>query len=363
MTSYIVESSLLRENLKNLKKRAGKTPIWAVLKGNGYGLGLESMAQLCAQAGIDRFCVTELDDVRRLRQAGYREARILMLRPTTDVDEIHELLTLGAIFTVSSQDDATLLSGVAAQRGEIAEVHVKIDTGMGRYGFLPDETDKILPVFAYMDSLAVSGIYSHFSCAFCNKKQTRAAYLAFQSVLRTIHEAGFETGEAHICNSAGLLRFPDYKLDGVRVGSAILGRLSFRGSYGLRRVGYCQSRVDELRWLPRGHSCGYGAGFRAKHPTRIAVLPVGWYHGFGCEMGHDLFRPRDQLRAAASALKGLFFRRAYYVTLNGKRCKVLGHIGMLHTVIDVTNVPCSIGDTAIFDINPLLLKGMPVVFQ
>ena len=363
MKAYIVDSSIIRENLKNLKKRAGGTPIWAVLKGDGYGLGLEPMAALCADAGIDRFCVTELDDVRRLREAGYKDAHILMLRPTTDVDEIHQLLDLGAIFTVSSQDDATVLSGVAAQRGAIAEVHIKIDTGMGRYGFLPTELDKILPVFAYMDSLAVSGVYSHFSCAFCSQKQTRAAYLAFTSVLRAIVDAGYETGETHICNSAGLLRFPEYKLGGVRIGSAILGRLSFKGSYGLRRVGYCQARVDEVRWLPKGHTCGYGAGWKARHPTRIAVLPVGWYHGFGCEMGHDLFRPRDQLRATASAIKGLVFKKAYYVTLNGKRCKVLGHIGMLHTVVDVTNVPCAVGDTAIFDINPIMCKGMPVVFQ
>ena len=70
-----------------------------------------------------------------------------------------------------------------------------------------------------------------------------------------------------------------------------------------------------------------------------------------------------QLRAAASALKGLIFRKSYSVTLNGKRCKVLGHIGMLHTVVDVTNVSCAIGDTAIFDINPIMLKGMRVQFQ
>ncbi len=363
MKTYLVESSILRENLKNLLKRAGDTPLWAVLKGDGYGLGLAPMAALCAEMGVNRFCVTELEDVRRLRQTGYQDARILMLRPTTDVDEIHQLLDLHAIFTVSSQDDATVLSGVAAQRGETAEAHIKIDTGMGRYGFLPTELDKLLPIFAYMDALTITGVYSHFSCAFCSKKQTRMAYLAFTSVLKAIADAGYKTGEAHICNSAGLLRFPEYRLGGVRVGSAILGRLSFKGSYGLRRVGYCQARVDELRWLPKGHACGYGAGWRAKRPTRIAVLPVGWYHGFGCEMGRDLFRPRDQLRAAASALKGLIFKKAYYVTLNGKRCKVLGHIGMLHTVVDVTNVTCSLGDTATLDINPLLLKGVPVVFQ
>lgn len=362
MKQYVVETALVRENLDNLKKRAGEAPLWAVLKGNGYGLGLAPMAKLCQEAGIDRFCVTEVSEVRTLRELS-QSARILMLRPTTDVDEIRELLALDAIFTVSSQDDATLLSGIAAQQGIVADVHIKIDTGMGRYGFLPQEIDKILPIYAYMDTLAVTGIYSHFSCAFCSKKATRAAYVAFTSVCRAIVDAGYETGEAHICNSAALLRFPKYALSGVRVGSAILGRLSFKGNYGLRRVGYGRARVDEIRWLPKGHTCGYGAGWKAKRPTRVAVLGIGWYHGFGCQMGNDLFRTRDQLRKALSAIKGLVFKKSYSVILGGKRCKVLGHIGMLHTVIDVTNVKCAIGDYAQLDINPTMLKDVPVVFE
>ncbi len=363
MKAYIVETALLRENLKNLKKRAGDAAVWAVLKGDGYGLGLVPMAKLCLDAGIDRFCVTEPGDVRRLREAAGDAVQILMLRPTIDADELRELLALDAIFTISSLDDAAVLRGVAAQQNKTANVHIKIDTGMGRYGFLPTESDKILSVYAYMDTLHVTGIYSHFSCAFCSKKQTHLAASAFKGVLRAVREAGFEPGEAHICNSAGLLRFPDYRMDGVRVGSAILGRLSCKGNYGLRRVGYCQASVGELRWLPKGHTCGYGAGWKARRPTRIAVLPVGWYHGFGCRMGDDLFRPRDQLRRVMSALKGLIFKQSYYVTLGGKRCKVLGHIGMLHTVVDVTNISCALGDTAVLDINPLLVKGLPIVFQ
>ena len=186
---------------------------------------------------------------------------------------------------------------------------------------------------------------------------------AFDGVLQAIKKAGYETGTPHICNSAGLLRFPDLAMGGVRIGSAILGRLSFKGSYGLKRVGVCEAAIGEIRWLPKGHTCGYGAAWKAKHPTRIAIVPVGWYHGFGCEMGHDVFRTRDQLRAALSALAGIFRRKAYYVMLGTQRCKVLGHIGMLHTVIDVTKVKCALGDRVQMNINPLMLKGMDVVFR
>ena len=164
-------------------------------------------------------------------------------------------------------------------------------------------------------------------------------------------------------NSAGLLKYPEYAMDGVRVGSAILGRVCVRGNWGLTRVGECQASVEELRWLPKGHSCGYGAGWTAKRPTRVAVFSVGWYHGFGVEMGNDLFRVRDCLRGMARNLKQLLFRRHIYVTINGKKCRVLGHIGMLHTCVDVTDIPCAIGDPAVFDLKPLLLKGIEVVYR
>ena len=168
---------------------------------------------------------------------------------------------------------------------------------------------------------------------------------------------------AHMLNSAGLLKYPEYAMDGVRVGSAILGRVSVRGNWGLAHIGECQATIEELRWLPKGHSCGYGAGWTAKKPTRVAVFSVGWYHGFGVEMGNDLFRFRDCLRGVLRNLKQMVFKKHIYVTVNGKKCRVLGHIGMLHTCVDVTKLPCAVGDTAVFDIKPLLLKGIEVVYR
>ena len=286
-----------------------------------------------------------------------------MLRPTSEQDELRQLLQLGAILTVSSQNDAAVLNGVAQELGVQAEVHVKIDTGMGRYGFLPDELDQLLPIFRYMPGLHVTGIYTHLHSAFCSQKATIAQAEAFQGVLDQLHAADCETGMAHMLNSAGLLKYPQYAMDGVRVGSAILGRVSVRGNFGLTRIGECQATVEELRWLPKGHSCGYGAGWTAKKPTRVAVFSVGWYHGFGVEMGNDLFRFRDCLRGVLRNLRQMIFRKHITVTVNGKKCRVLGHIGMLHTCVDVTNVPCAVGDPAVFDLKPLLLKGIEVVYR
>lgn len=363
MKAYVVEKEALSHNIELLQKMANGVPIWAVLKGNGYGIGVLPLARHLAEAGIDHFCVTEVREAELLRENGFEDDSILMLRSTGDPAELNRLMDLRVILTIGSWETACAINAIAAERADVVEAHLKIDTGMGRYGFLPEEMDKILSVYSYMDHISVTGIYTHLHSAFCNKKQTLQQADIFQGILKAITSAGLETGLAHISNSAALLRFPELTMGGVRIGSALLGRLSFKGGYGLKRIGYCEATVEELRWLPKGHTCGYGAAWTARRPTRVAVLSVGWYHGFGCEMGNDIFRPRDCLRKIFSGLKGLIIHRSIYVTVNGKRCRVLGHIGMLHTVCDVTSISCSLGDKAVVNINPLMLKGMDVVWR
>ncbi len=360
MKKYIVEKEAVVHNLDVLLKKAGEVPLWAVLKGDGYGLGLVPMAQLCLQAGVNHFAVTEVSEAETLRQMA-PQAQILLLRPTTDEAELSRLLAADVILTIGSVQDAAALNALAVQRNCVAAVHVKIDTGMGRYGFLPADLPDILSVYRCHDHLAVTGIYTHFPCAFCSRKATFAQADQFEKTIISIAEAGIEPGAVHCCNSNAFLRFPELKMDGVRIGSALLGRVSVKK--GLRRVGRCEVTVEQLRWLPKGHTTGYGSAWRAKRPTRIAVLPVGWYHGFAAEYGNDIFRFRDCLRQIFGALKCMIFKKKIYVTVNGKSCPVLGHVGMLHTVCDVTKINCQPGDLAVLEINPLLLRGMDVEFR
>ena len=355
-----METAAVRYNLDRLVTLAGKTPIWAVLKGNGYGLGAGEMAKLCHEAGIRRFAVTEISEGLDIRMQ-FPQAEILMLRPTTDPGELQQMLDLEIIATISCSAEAAALNSLALQRGTVAEVHVKVDTGMGRYGFMPHETEKILSVYRHNDHLAVSGIYTHFHSAFCNEASVFAQADAFRGVLRALIDAGVEPGAAHCCNSSAFLRWPELHMDGVRLGSALLGRVLTKAD--LRRVGRCEASVDEIRWLPTGHSTGYGAAWKAKKPTRTAVIGVGWYHGFAVSYGDDIFRVRDCIRAMIRAFLNILRRKKLYVRINGALCPVLGHVGMLHTVCDVTKVSCSVGDTAILDINPLLVRGMEIQFR
>ena len=363
MKAYYVDSAAVRSNLQILKKHAGSAVVWAVLKGNGYGLGLLPMAELCRQEGIDHFAVTEVSDVMSLRQNGFEAAEILMLRPTTDQQELEALTEAGAILTLSGQDDLSALSILAQKRGVPARVHIKIDTGMGRYGFLPEETDKLLPIFQQTSVVQVEGIYTHLHSAFGKKKATYRQAEAFQGVLAVLDSGGCSYGMAHMLNSCGLLRFSQYVMGGVRVGSAILGRVGGAPKSGLKNVCTCEATVEELRWIAKGQTCGYGAGWTAKKPTRIAIFSVGWRHGFGLQLGEDLTRFRDRLRIFSGSFVRLFFPKPMTVTVNGKRCRVCGHVGMLHTVVDVTNINCALGDKAVFPINPIMLKGIPIIYR
>lgn len=360
MNAYLAETEAIRYNIDYLLKKAGTVPIWAVLKGNGYGLGTQPMAQLCWDGGIRRFAVTELFDAKTIRQM-YPDAHILLLRPVTQAEELKELLQLDVIATVGSAEQAAALNSAAVQEDTVAQIHVKVDTGMGRYGFLAEETDKILDIYRFHDHLAVCGIYTHFHTAFGKAKQTAKQAEKFRAVLAAIEGQGIETGTPHCCNSHAFLRFPELHMGGVRIGSALLGRVRTRS--GLRKVGVCESRIADLRWLPAGSTTGYGAAWHARRPTKIAVIPVGWYHGFTNEYGNDIFRFRDCLRQMLGAVKHMIFGKKIYVNIGGKKCPVLGHVGMLHTVCDVTKCSCAVGDRVTLDISPTQVRGMDIVYR
>ncbi len=364
MKAYVVERSALANNVRIVRELAGDAEIWGVVKGDGYGLGCAAFAKTLRAEGIRSFAVTEVAEAQALREAGLTEERILMLRPTADPDELEALLDLDVILCVGSIEQAGALNALAGRRGTVAEVHIEVDSGMGRYGFLPTQTNQIVNVYQCMNSIAVTGVYTHFHSAFSNEKATRAQYESFRSVLSRLHAAGCETGQAHCCNSSALLRYPDLKMDGVRIGSALLGRLSFRSKLGFQPVGWCEAPIEELRWLQKGFTTGYGAAWKAKRPTHVAIVSIGYFHGFGAEKGRDLWRVRDCVRGMLANLKAMLTRKAIYVTVGGRRCRVLGHIGMLHTCINVTGVPnVAVGDMVRLEINPLLVKGLPIEYR
>ena len=362
MKAYIVERDALIHNIQALRQFAGAVPIWAVLKGNGYGIGLLPFSRILRENGIDHFAVTEIKEAEVLRE-NYPDVSILMMRSTSDPAEVNTLMDPGVILTVGCYETAVAINGIAAERAVIAQVHIAVDTGMGRYGFLPDDTDKIISVYEYMKNLKVAGFYTHFHSAFSSEKATKQQFEQFTAVIEKLRAAGYDTGMAHCCNSHAFVRHPEMHLDAVRIGSAFLGRLAFKDKLGLQQVGYAECTIEEIRMLPKGQTIGYAAGFKARRPMRTAVIGLGWYNGFAFRRENDTFRIRDSISGILHHLKNLLFPGKFLVTVNGHKCRTLGHVGMVHAVVDVTDVDCAVGDKVTAAINPLAVKGLKVQYR
>lgn len=355
MKAYIVEKDRLKNNIGIVRQAAGGRAIYGVLKGNGYGLGLVQLAHELRDSGVERFAVNEPSDAMKLRLAGFIDEEILVMNSISTEEDILEILESKAVATIGSYEAAVKLGGIAESRGDIIEAHIKIDTGMGRYGFMPSETDKIISLYRFMPRIAITGLYSHSNMAFSSDQTADKEKAALLGVAKVIREAGFDPGCIHMANSAFLFGHNMEGTDAVRVGSAFLGRMaSKRGAAAaLKPVGHAEAPIGELRWLEAGHSVGYGAAYVCRDATRIAIIPFGYSDGFGVERANDLFRFRDKLRYLFHDFKLLFTKKRLYVTINGKKAPVLGHIGMVHTIVDVTRIPCEIGDTAKFELSPL----------
>ncbi len=357
MTSFIIEREKLLSNAKEIISRAGDAEVFAVVKGNGYGFGTDEYIKLLFESGIRRFAVTDSDDAVKIKNMNLSDTDILMLRSTSIPEEIKKLIDNDIILTVGSLTAAQVANDVSQEVRKTCRVHIKINTGMGRYGFLPEDSNEMRSVFTDFPSVKVCGLFTHFSCAFKSETVTKKQLDTFLKVRDCLVSDGFDCGTVHFSNSAYLFGFGAPLGDAVRIGSAFTGRIANKPSdCKLFRVGYLKSHICEIQTLPRGSKIGYGSAYTAKKEIRTAVVPVGYADGFNTEKVHDTYRFRDGIIYALSEIKRFLTKKAYYGKVGGKSCKILGHIGMTHTVLDITSVPCEVGDEVIFDVNPIYVS-------
>ena len=350
MKTLVIEREDIRRNAAVIKEKAGSAAVYAVLTGDGHGAGTVELAKLLRAEGIGRFAVSQPAAAAALRKAGFVDEEILMLRSTTDREELEELIDLSVVCTIGSYDTGVALNGLAEARSTVVEAHIQVDTGMGYGGFLASEPDKILSMYRYLPNVALSGIYTQMHAGYGGEKGASDQLAEFQNVVEAVNDQGFETGVVHAAGSDALLHYEFAKLDAVRVGSAFLGRCRRTRGDGLTTVGCGEATLDEIRWLPKGHTVGNARLVALKKPTRVAVLPVGYQNGFGAQ------RPRD------SGLWALIqhWRRTRKLTvrIGEQKAKVIGQIGAMETLVDVTELKCASGDVASFDLDPLYARGM-----
>lgn len=352
MLQLVFDKAAIRHNIAAVKKRAGKSIVYAVLTADGYGAGLVELVTLLRNDGISHFAVYSVADARKLRKGGFVEEELLMLRSTSDPAELNELLDLNVVCTIGSYETGVALNALAEERSTIAVAHVLVDTGMGLGGFLPSEPEKLLSIYRYLSNVAIAGTYTQLSAA---RSDINGQMEQFQSTLDTLHKAGLETGITHAAGSYVLMRSQGAQLDAVRVGSAFLGQCRRRTGDGLKNAVHGEATLDTVRWLPKGHTIGNYKQIRLKRPTRVAVFSAGIQNGFGLEP--------VRRGGLVSRLAGVLFRRKKTVSCNGTRIKLLGGIGMVETAMDVTDLKCAAGDVVVFDINPLYANGMERVYR
>jgi len=351
MKNLLIKSSDVIHNLNAVRDICDEAQIIAVLKGNGYGLGIVELAYLLEENGVSLFAVSELAEARTLRKAGF-EGDILLLSPTSNMLEAGEIARLNLIATVGSVRSAKVLNDTNMS----VRVHIKIDTGFGRFGFMPSEIKSVADTLKTFKNIHYEGVFSHFSNSFDKKdRSAKMQFDLFMQGVSNLNERGINPKIRHICNSCGSLRFDFARLDAVRIGSALLGRLPIPNVYGLKRVAHLQCEITEVKTIPAKHIVGYADTFKTKNETVIAVVPVGYKDGFGVEKSKDTFRFIDILRYVYEDLKNL--GRRLYVTVNGKQARIIGRISMYNIIIDITGIDAKIGDIVTLECNPILIES------
>ncbi len=308
----------LRDNLRRIRDLLGHTGLLFVVKGDAYGHGLEEIVGAAADL-VDWFGVESLGEARRVRAVGATNPVLIMVPPPPE--ELRAVLQEGFHFVLGDWELLREAERAAGITGRPAFVHIPVDTGMGRYGFLPEEVEGLLGELSHCLGVEAVGIYSHLSSAHRGSADdiafTRTQIELFLDLLLRLERRGVRFPWVHLANSSGLLSFPETSFEPfnlVRVGAAAYGYVDgFWRKWGLRPISRVWSRVVAVRDLRAGWPVGYERRYVTPRPTRVALLGVGYRHGLG------------------EALK--------WAWVGGRRAPLIGRVGMDSAALDVTEVP------------------------
>lgn len=362
MKAVVVNKEDLRYNIEKIKEyseknlpddNGKKVKIIAVVKANGYGIGIVEYSKFLIDNGIDYLAVATIEEALKIRQAGIteKEAKILMLSSTAIKEDIEKLVENNIILTIGSKESAEEVEKVGQELNKTIHVHLKIDTGFGRYGFIYTDREEIVKTIKPLKNIKIEGTFTHFSNSYYDDNYTRTQFNRFLDCIETLKMNDVETGMLHVCNTSAFIKFPNMHLNAVRIGSAFTGRISFTNSMGLRKIGYLKSNVAEIKELPKNFNIGYSNSYKTKRATKVAIIPCGYMDGVNINTGRDMFRGIDKIRYIVRDIKDALKKQQLFVTINGKKCPILGRVGTYHVTVDITGKNVKIGDEVIFNAN------------
>jgi len=333
MESYLtahISTAAIAHNMRLLRECIPPaTKLCAVVKADCYGHGLTNLLGLLSEHA-DWLAVTNPEEALTLRNLGYERPLLMFFSACAHADgselrdTLAELIAQNVTLTIVSPPEVVAVGQVAKQVGAVAEVHVKVDTGMGRSGVLCEKAPELLEQARKDPSIGVTGMYTHFATA--DEADKSFARQQLDTLLRTVGACGGRSGLClHAANSAATIDLPEAHLDMVRPGIAIYGyqpsdemvrKLPLRPA--LRLTG----RLMQIKTLPAGHKCGYGLTYTLPADTPVGLVPVGYADGYPRSLSN-----RSTMR------------------IRGAEVPVRGRIAMDQVIIDLTDAPgAAIGD-------------------
>ena len=283
-----IDLDALAHNYEQARKRIGPNVKYlGVVKADAYGHGALQVAKKLEKLGADYLAVSSLDEARELRRGGVG-APILILGHTPP-EMVPQLIEYGITQAVSARAKAEEYSAAAAESGGTLKVHIKVDTGMSRLGFLVrdghfDGGVEAIAASCELPNLEAEGIFTHFAASDADdapsEDYTRRQFAVFQKVIAALAARGRTFAIRHCANSGALARYPEMYLDMVRPGIALYGVGDDAERLGLRPVMRLKSSVSTIKVFDPDTDISYGRTFHTTEKTRVGVLPIGYADGF-----------------------------------------------------------------------------------
>lgn len=314
-----VDLGLLRENVQAIKERLPRgVDFMAVVKADAYGHGAVACAEAAIAAGADALGVAIVEEGVQLRTAGV-PAPIVVVYPESP-ERAAEFLRWNLVATVADIEFARALQEAALSEGRPVEVYLKVDTGLGRYGMLPEDMPKFLRQLRDYPLLKIAGLFSHFATAGDVDNEYAAWQLAtFKHLIAALKSAGEELKAVSLTNSGAFLELPESYFSTVRPGILMYGLYPTRFStptVAVTPIAQLKTRIMHLKEVPAGTSISYGRTYRTDRTTKVATLPIGFADGY----------PKALSNTGD-------------VLVRGQRARVLGQVCMDAMMVDVTDIP------------------------
>ncbi len=311
-----VDLEAIAHNLDIVRQALPETELMPVIKAGAYGHGLEPVARRLDKDGISFFGVANAGEARRLSQAGIR-TKPFILGPTFP-EEREEIVLNNWCCTLSTIEEARHFQSLAEMYDKTFPVHLAVDTGMGREGFLPEQLGSVCEPLRAMKNLVVDGVMSHFPVADEDVPYTQDEIGLFTRCVETLQQH-FRLRYRHIAASAGELGYEIPVANLARPGLLLYGVAPMASIYDgvLRPTLRLSSRVSLVRELPAGHGVSYGRTHVTQRPTLVATIGIGYADGWSRHLSGKGAR----------------------VYLNGHYCPMLGRVTMDQIMADVTDVP------------------------